>query len=53
MDNKELAEKLYEMAKDMDFNDYEELKDVEIKILSEELGNAKFLKTILERIVEE
>lgn len=40
----ELARKIYEACKDMDFNDYEETKEETISILVEELQKAKELK---------
>lgn len=36
-----LAEKIYELCEDMDWEDYEETKDAEIAILVKELNKAK------------
>lgn len=43
MDTQEIAQKLYDMSKDMDFGDYEENKEKEIKELEETIY---YLKTI-------
>lgn len=43
MDTQEIAQKLYDMSKDMDFGDYEENKEKEIKEIEETIY---YLKTI-------
>ena len=43
MDTQEIAQKLYDMSKDMDFGDYEENKEEETKQIEETIC---YLKTI-------
>lgn len=43
MDTQEISQKLYDMTKDMDFGDYEENKEEEIKEIEETIY---YLKTI-------
>ena len=51
MSNREIAETLYQMAMDMDWTDYEDVKDKAINKLESELENISGdFRWILERI---
>lgn len=54
MNGREIAEKLYLMAMDLDWMDYEDTREETIQTLADEIENAgENLRQILERIIPE